>query len=165
MDNRPSSERVEEECMIGLALKLDTFALDFGLGMVNLMTDQLDTPIVHLFERMIERTKTISKPKGHAVKGFDSEARKVVHGNIRIEIKDALGRPMSDLDSKHIGTLVVFGKDDPLVFAADVVVNALHHHLSNLPSDAPLNHPLSIVDWELGGCVYGVRDDAIEDKI
>jgi hypothetical protein len=54
------------------------------------------------------------------------------------------------LDSIHIDNLEVLGKDDPFVFAADVVANALHYHLRNLPSNAPLNHPLSIVDWEIG---------------
>ena len=50
---------------------------------------------------------------------------------------------------RFLGELRIAGKTDPLVLAADIVVNALYDHLRCLPSDAPLNSPTSIDGWEL----------------
>ena len=151
--------------MFGLALKLDAFATDSKLGMVDILTDQMDSPIAELFKETIQRTKNISNPKELPVTGWDPAERKKVSGVVRIQVKGELGKTIEWLDAKHVGDLVVLGKDDPLVFAADVVVNALHHHLSSLSIDAPLNQPSSICGWELADRVYGVRPNAIEDAI
>lgn len=165
MSRRPSNERIEEECMIGLVLKLDALMQDLNLGTVDLMTDQLDSQIAKLFSAMIERTQTVSQPSESTVKGFDLVKQEIVEGTIRIEVKDALGELRTDLDARHIGELTVLGKDDPLIFAADVVANALFYHLSSLQFDEPLNHPGSIKNWVLGNRVYGVREGAIENGI
>jgi hypothetical protein len=151
--------------MIGLALKLDALTADCGFRTVDLLTDQMDRPIAQLFQQMMARTQRVSSPEEKIVKGWDPIAQRKVSGSIRINVTDAHGQPIDWLDSKHLGGLVVLGKDDPLVFAADVVVNALHHHLGGLPSGAPLNQPSSIEGWELAERVYGVRDNAIEDLI
>ncbi len=161
----PNAERVEEECMIGLALKLDAMASDCRVGVIDLMTDQLDRPIAKIFREMMDRVRTVGDPKEHVTSGWDRDAGKKVYGMIRTSITDTAGNSLDWLGAKHLGDLVVLGKDDALVFAADVVVNALHHHLRSLPSDAPLNHPSSVAGWTLGDRVYGVRDDALEDKI
>jgi hypothetical protein len=164
ISTRPSAERVEETCMIGLAIKLDCLAIDFGLGQVDLMTDQLDRPISELFKAMMERTRTVSAPDERVVAGWDRVAKKKGEGSIRMNVVDVAGNPVEWLDSKHLGDLVVLGKDDPLVFAADVVVNALYHHLKQLPLEAPLNSPSSVAGWSLADRVYGVREDAYEDN-
>jgi hypothetical protein len=165
VSHRPSAERIEETCMIGLALKLDALAVDRGLGVVDLLTDQMDRPIARLFKEMIGRTRNISSPKEKIVPGWNPKVEKEVSGSIRIKVTDAHGQPIDWLDAKHLGDLVVLGKDDPLLFAADVVVNALHHHLRGLPRDAWLNQPSSINGWDLAERVYGVREDAFEDII
>lgn len=165
MSRRPSDERVDEHCMIGLALKLDCLAEDCDLHHVDLFTDQLDSKISELFETMMDRTRSISKPAARTVKGWDRATKSNVSGTISISVKDAAGNPASWLDCKRLGNLVVLGKDDPFVFAADVVVNSLHHHLRQLAPDSPLNAPGSIEQWSLGCRVYGVREDAFEDKM
>jgi len=165
INHRPSAERIDGACMTGLALKLDALAEDQGLGVIDLITDQMDRSIAELFEEMIEETATISKTKDASVPGWNPVERKKVFGTIRIEIKDKRGQPIQWLDTKHVGDVVVLGKDNPLVFAADVVVNALYHHLKSLSADAPLNAPSSIRGWELAECVYGVRVSAFEDQI
>jgi len=163
--HRASSERVEEECMIGLLLKLDALASHFGIGLVDLMTDQLDKAIAKIFNKMMARARTAGDPKERPISSWDRDAGKRLHGSIRTSITDMCGKPLDWLSAKRLGDFVVLGKDDALVFAADVVVNALHHHLDSLPPDAPLNHPSSVGTWLLSDRVYGVRDDAIEDKI
>jgi hypothetical protein len=96
------------------------------------------------------------------VKVFDLNARKPIEGMITFMVPN----PPFEVDVKHVGQLVVVGKDDPLVFAADVVVNALNDHLSSpLLNDAPLNAPLSIKNWPLEDRVWGARNDAFEDFI
>lgn len=162
---RPSAERVDETCMIGLVLKLDALASDCDIGLVDLMTDQLDKAIAKIFEEMVDRARTAGEPKEYVTSGWDRDARKKLQGSIRSSITDMAGKPLEWLKARHLGDLVVLGKDDALVFVADVVANALHHHLSKLPPDAPLNQPSSVDGWPLSDRVYGVRDDAIEDKI
>jgi hypothetical protein len=94
------------------------------------------------------------------VKGYDLSNKKKVEGKITIEVR---GAPF-ELDAKRIGGFLVEGKDNPFVFAADVVANSLHHHLSKLAC-AKLNAPSSIQGWRLGHRVYGARDDALEDVL
>jgi hypothetical protein len=165
MSHRLSRKRIEETCMIGIALKLDSLTQHCGYDMADLLTDHMDRPIVQLFKDMMERTRRISNPKEQIATGWDPKERKKIGWSIRTRITDMLGQPIDWLDAKHLGDLVVLGKDDPLVFVADVVVNALHRHLSALPADAPLNAPSSINGWHLGDRVYGVLDNAIEDII
>jgi hypothetical protein len=59
--------------------------------------------------------------------------------------------------------LAIVGKIDPLVFATDLVVNALSDHLNSLKPDQRLNAPSSIAGWILQDRVYGVLDGALED--
>jgi hypothetical protein len=93
------------------------------------------------------------------VKAYDLRAKKPVQGTITMSAPNA---PF-ELNITHVGKLAVIGKDDPLVFAVDVVVNALNKHLSTLQSDAPLNAPSSIADWALSDRVWGVMDGMAED--
>ena len=74
---------------------------------------------------------------------------KKLHSSIRTAITDMSEKPLDRLAAKHLGDLVVLGKDDALVFTADVVAISLHYHLGNLPPDAPLNHPYTAAGWLL----------------
>lgn len=165
VNTRPSAERVEEDCMIGLTLKLDALLTDYGYDLVDFVTDEMDRPIAKLFQSMMDHTRKMANPSGCMVRGFDPAKKERVESQFRIEVRDMLGQRIPDFNTRHIGNLVVQGKDHPLVFAADVTVNALWHHLSGLSSDAPLNHPDSIAGWTLGNRVYGTRPDALEDQI
>lgn len=69
------------------------------------------------------------------------------------------------LDVEHVAKPEVIGKDDPCIFLADILTNYLHHHLSQLPQDTPLNAPNSIDGWLLQERVWGVMDGCIRDII
>lgn len=165
VSERPNDERLEAQCIAGLALKLDAFAQDCtkaGLHMqsIELATDTMDSAIAELLRTEIEDTRNLSKETEYVGKGWDPALKEPVEGRFTIEILSAM-----ELDVKNIGDLVVIGKEEPLIFAIDVVTNALHDHLSALSSDAPLNAPSSIAGWRLGQRVYGVRENAFEDLL
>lgn len=167
ISNRPSGERLEETCMIGLLLKLDALAENCAIEKVDLFTDYMDSSITQSFESTMERARSIGNAKERVVKGWDPKTRTKVQGTIQLSVsaKDFVDDAEETLHAQHIGDLVVVGKDNPMVFAADVVVNGLYHHLRSLAVDAPLNHPSSIEGWFLKSRVLGVRDNAFEDHI
>jgi hypothetical protein len=158
--DRPGDERIEEDLAGGLTLKLDAYATDFGLKLIDLVTDEMDSPIAKKLNVRMEEMRSISYQQT-TVKAFDLTARKPAPIKIIFGVKN----PPFPLDVTHLGQLMVVGKDDPLVFAADVVANALNNHLSDIPSDAPLNAPSSIEGWILRDRVWGARDGAIEENI
>ena len=155
---RPSPDRVEQDLMIGLALRLDAFAEDAKLSKIELVTDDMDLPILAGLKESADRTRVVSSSQT-IIKAFDLKAQKKVQGTITIAVQN----PPFELDTKHLGSLDIIGKIDPLVFATDAVVNALNDHLSSLMHDQRLNAPSSIADWVLQDRVYGVLDDALED--
>jgi hypothetical protein len=156
--DRPSTDRVEQDLMIGLALRLDAFAEDAKLNQIDLMTDDMDLPILAGLTESANRTRSISSSQ-KVIKAFDLNDRRQVEGTISFTVPN----PPFELDTKHLGALGILGKVDPLVFATDTVVNALNDHLSSLAPDQRLNAPSSIAGWALQDRVYGVMDDALED--
>ena len=155
----PSQSRVEEELVIGLALKLDDFCDACKRHRVDLFFDEINEKLTKLYRSAMDRTGNISKSK-HVVKGWDRETNSKTHGEISFQASASF-----PLDTQHLGDLYVAGKADPLILAADIVTNSLNDHLRRLPPDAFLNRPSSIAGWELECRVYGVRDNAIEDLI
>ena len=156
--DRPSDARIEHDLITGLTLRLDALAQDMGLAMIDLATDQIDLPVSLGIEESIDKTRSISFSK-NVVKAFDLHARKPVEGSIEITVT---GAPF-ELDVKRVGTLTILGKDDPLIFATDVITNALNDHLSSLGPDQPLNAPSSVMGWSLGDRVWGGMHGAAED--
>jgi hypothetical protein len=156
--NRPSTDRVEQDLMTGLALRLDAFAEDAKLGKIELLTDDMDLPILNGLEESADHTRSISSSLT-VIKAFDLNVRKPVQGTITFSVPD----PPFELDARHLGALAIVGKIDPLVFATDLVVNALSDHLNSLKPDQRLNAPSSIAGWILQDRVYGVLDGALED--
>lgn len=159
ISERPSKERIETQLITGLALKLDELAAQLNRACVDLYFDEIDNELSRHYEETIEELRNMSA-KHYNIKGWNPNTKQKVTGSIGISLTAPI-----ELDVKRIGEIKVVGKDDPLVFAADMVANALRHHLSNLPIDAKLNAPSSIEAWTLGDRVWGVRDDAIEDII
>lgn len=158
--NRPSGDRIEGDLIKGLTLLLDTFSIDCCLAQIDVATDDMDLPIAIGLNESMDQTRSISFAQT-TVKAFNLNTRKPVTGTITVSVPNS---PF-ELDVKHVGDLVVVGKDDPLVFATDVVVNALNDHLVSLVDAAPLNAPSSVKNWTLEDRVWGTRDDAIEDII
>ncbi len=58
------------------------------------------------------------------------------------------------MDALHIGKIVVAGKADPLVFAADMAANSLLWHLGEFPADTPLNNSAALTGWVLKPITY-----------
>lgn len=165
LNDRPSTELLEEDPMLGLVLKLNAFCEDRHFNTVDLFTDQMDSKKEHRFKQSIEKAKSLSQPATQVVRGWNPETQAPVLRTIQFKLHYASGKTLEDRNAAHLGKLEVVGKDDPFVFAADVVANALRHHLAGLPQNAPINGPASIVTLRLGARVWGVRDGAIEDSI
>ena len=158
--NRPSDDRIEDDLIISLALRLDAFAELVAINghdvkQVDLLFDEID--VAERYENCIQRTRKVSS-KTKTVKGWDLIDNKRVEKKIGVKI-DAPFR----IDTKFIGGIHVVGKVHPLILAADIVTNYLAYKLRSLPADAPLNAPSSIEGWVLRDRVWGVMDRASED--
>lgn len=159
-ENRPSDERIEDNLITSLALRLDAFAADMAsqvhdVKQVDLLFDEID--IAERYESIIQRTREVSKNTTF-VKGWDPAQSTRVQGTINIEVNAPFR-----INTKFIGGIHVVGKEHPLILAADIVTNHLAHHLKKLQNNAPLNAPSSIDGWVLQDRVWGVMDDASED--
>jgi hypothetical protein len=159
-ENRPSDERVEDELILSMALRLDAFAEVMAgqvhrVKQVDLLFDETD--LAERYEGTIQRTREVSK-NVKIVKGWDSLQSKRVQGSVAIQAKAPFR-----LDTHFIGGIHVVGKLHPLVLAADIVTNHLAHHLRQLPVDAALNAPSSVENWVLRERVWGVMESASED--
>ena len=155
--DRPSQATVEDQLIVGLALKLDAFCDDFECRGVDLMFDELDAKVAQRYGHAVDRTRNIGRST-HRVKGWNLLTKSPVEGEISFQ-----GDAPFSLHTRFLGELRVAGKRDPLVLATDIVANSLYDHLVGLPAEAYLNRPQSIAGWELEDRVYGARDDAIED--
>ena len=155
--DRPSQATVEDQLILGLALKLDAFCQDAGRRRIDLMFDELDTKVANRYNDAVNRTRNIGRST-HRVKGWNLLTKSPVERAISVQADAPF-----PLHTRFLGELRVAGKLDPLVLATDTVANSLYHHLVGLPAKAYLNRPQSIAGWELEDRVYGARDDAIED--
>ena len=157
---RDSDARIEDDLILSLTLRLDAFAEDMAsqiheVKQVDLLFDEID--LADRYEATIQRTREISE-NFTVVKGWDPVANKRVEGSIAMKASAPFR-----LDTKFLGGIHVVGKEDPLVFAADIIANHLAHHLNQLPAGAPLNLPSSIDGWLMQPRVWGVDDNATED--
>lgn len=161
-ENRPSDWRIEDDLVQSLSLRLDGFAElaseAYEVKQIDLLFDETDAQMAKRYEASIQRTRNVSASV-KSVRGWDPEVGEQVEGMISMKIENAPFR----VDTKYLGDIRVIGKSHPLVLAADIVANHLHHHLSQMPADAPLHHPASIADWRLRDRVWGVSEDASDD--
>ena len=157
MPDRPSRSTVEEQLVLGLALKLDAFCEDARRRGVDLMFDELDAKVAQRYDDTVNRTRNIGRSI-RRVKGWNPETKSRVEGQISFRTDAPF-----PLNTRFLGHLCVAGKRDPLILATDIVANSLYDHLVGLPDEAYLNRPQSIAGWELEDRVYGAREDAIED--
>ena len=141
--DRPSQATVEDQLMLGLALKLDAFCEDAGRRKIDLMFDELDAKVAKRHDNAVNRTRNIGRAT-HRVKGWNLLTKSPVEGEISFQA-DA---PFSS-HTRILGELRIAGKLDPLVLATDTVANSLYDHLVGLPAEAYLNRPQSIAGWEL----------------
>jgi hypothetical protein len=155
---RPSNKRIDDDLMTMFALRLDAFAQDIDPRPIELLFDALDQATLGRYKAAIERTRNIGN-RTVPIKFWNVDTRLPGTASIRFSVNSY----QAQLTSQMISHASVAGKSSPLVLAADITANHLLHHLQTLPSDARLNAPSSIADWELQPCVWGVSQNAIDD--
>jgi hypothetical protein len=155
--NRPNDYRIEDDLMISLGVMLDTFAEQENRQRVDIMFDQVDKGVADRYENALDITRKVSRTE-KTVHGWDPDKGEQVSRDLIIEA----GAPFP-LDSRFLGKISVVGKDDPLVFAVDVVANSLWRHLGTLQCDANLNDGPSVADWPLGELVWSKDHQKIFD--
>ena len=69
--DRPSQSTVEDQLVLGVALKLDAFCEDFGRQGVDLLFDELDPNVAQRYVDAIDRTRNIGRST-RRVKGLES---------------------------------------------------------------------------------------------
>lgn len=146
--NRPSDEKIEDDLMKSLALMLDAFAEDASRQHVDIFFDEIDTEVAKRYESSLGSTRHISGSVS-LVRGWDSRTKEKVEGQVAISVETPIR-----LDSKFLGTISVVGKDDPLIFAVDIVANSLWRHLSSLATNTALNNRTSVTGWDLENLVW-----------
>ena len=156
--NHPNQSQVEDSLLTGLFLKLDAFCADFHCEQVDLIFDTLNEGVARNYRKILDSTHKISHSSRIQTRRHPDPAER---WTLRLETKIEAPFP---LDTRFLGDLHVAGKGSPLALATDIVANGLYEHLRNLPADAPLNCPTSVKGWELEGRVYGVRENAFEDR-
>ncbi len=157
--DHPNQPKVEDELVLGLAIKLNAFCQDSRYQKVGLLFDEIDSNVAQKYREIIAEISNIGDSR-YVVKGWNQETKSKVQREISFSIHASI-----PLGARFLGELHVVGKNNPLILAADIVTNSLYDHLSSLPHDAYLNRPSSIEGWNLKSRVYSVRDDAIEDII
>lgn len=156
---RSESQRIDDQLVEGLILKVDAYAEDHEVAQIDILFDEIDPSVEQGYQQVLGETKALEY-REYQVKGWDLKKKKQVSGKITMKVDAPF-----PLDLKHIGSMKVVGKLDPLVLLADIVTNTLNHHLSSLAPSMPLNAPSSVCAWRLKHMVWGVRDGAIEDLI
>ena len=149
--NRPSNETVDDQLMIDLSLMIDIFMESAEMKVSDFYFDQIDASIAERYRKTIERTRHISFSK------HDVTARNLATGENEARTVE-MRVPGIEVDVTHVGSIVVAGKSDPLVFAADVVANHLWRHLKTASADAPLNDGRALQGWVLEPITYYNRE-------
>ena len=161
VSNEYDKGRLEHQLMIGLSLKLDSFALDFHRAMIDICFDETD--IGEIYQAAIQQTRDIGKPKKISSSGYDPDSKTVVQKEAELHLSVAnYGGPLS---VEHVGAVHVTGKNDPLIFAVDCVANSLWRHLGTLGHLAEVNAPGSIAGWELEERVYGALEGGPQEFV
>jgi hypothetical protein len=142
--------RVIGECYQGIVSIIDDIAKANGRRSVEVYSDALDDEVLAHMEGEANRFRSISKREIN-LSAYSKERRRV----------EVLGRIVMSVDLPGVDVTAVqplkgaLGKDNPLVFAADVVVNEFRHRLAQLPADAPLNDVRALLGWEIERAVFG----------
>ncbi len=148
-DNPPS---LHVALFSGLYAHVVAFLAERGRTMVDIevRSDQIDKPVMEEFRA--EALRLLSDdPLVKQGTGFDTVEKKVVHGEIRVEVKLP-----ADLDLDIVVqrlTIRPLGIPDPFVIAADVLANSLNHHFSRRDEGeryGPLNTPEAVAGHPLG---------------
>lgn len=152
VSRRPSGTRHVAECYQGVVSIVDVLAATFGCRHIALYSDTIDPAVLADMEAAADRLRSVSRRVKH-VHGYDRLAKQRVTGTITCSV-DLLG-----IDVSRVGALQPLGKSSSLVFASDVVCNALLHHLRGLPDGTPLNTMRGAEGWVLAPRVFAPTAD------
>jgi hypothetical protein len=157
---RPIDDRIEDDLMVMLALRLGAYAEDVDSRTIDLLFDATDAEIAKRYDAVLDRVRAgIRKP--YTLFTWNEET----HSKHAYRVSHEVAGAPFPLDNRFLGGIQIIGKRDCLIFAADIVANDLYRLLRGFPADAPLNTIASIVDWRLKPCVWGIGATAIDDLI
>lgn len=158
---RDNDESLHVHLFTGLYGTLVGYFEDKEISPVSLeiRSDHIDKPVVKSIEKSAERLFS-DEPEVITKTGFDTLTQEVVRGSITVSVTwPEEYRMHVDIQKSEIDTT---GKDDPLVLAADVLANSLHHYFKQRgPSDKyrSLNSLPAIKDHPLSSCLYSLAVD------
>ena len=140
---RPCGDNILRRAMTTLSLRVNEFIKLSGSKLTDFYIDKIDDALLKSYKEAL-REVTNWPSSSYVINRRDVQAdvSERVTLNIDIEID-------RDIDVSHIGDIVVVGKDDPMIFAIDIISNALLNHLRALPSHHDLNIASSVSDWDL----------------
>lgn len=140
---RPNRENILWAAMTQFSLCTNEFLKIYNMGTSDFYFDRIDDTLAKEYEEKISelRTPLISS---HSLKRRNLGSGETVEHKLAIEISTD-----REIPPLKIGELFVLDKEDPLIFAVDVIANSLLRHLRSLSSDALLNMPSSINGWHL----------------
>ncbi|MCK7575901.1 MAG: hypothetical protein MZV65_08385 [Chromatiales bacterium] len=163
LSGNEKKELLHSQLLLGAFGKAVAFCLDCVGNEVrlNVLTDQLDAPIVKEFKEDAKRLFNVGEKREHKVTGFDVVAQKVATGSISSEITEGINY-LGDLSGVAFEISI---SDSPLTIIADILANSVNHHLSSLQTHSPgsqLNSLEAIAGHPLASLVYGVTGQESE---
>jgi lysyl-tRNA synthetase class I len=143
---RDKSQSMHVELFVGLYTSLVGFLEERLKSEVDIeiRSDQIDSPIIKEFESVAKRL-LVDSVSPTSVTGFDTLTHKLVHGEIRVEVKFP---PSLHIQTK-VRSLAIkpIAEGDGLVLAADILANSLNHLFKNrdlYDRYKPLNTPIAV---------------------
>lgn len=149
---RLSDTRLVTECYEGLISTIDVMAESFGCQHVALYADEIDVGVLKAMEADANALRQLSR-RTVELPGYDKQQGKPLKRSITFSCD------MPGLDVEHVGTITKLGKSSSVVFAIDVIANALWRHLGKHPVGTSLNVWKSVQGWELEDLVFAPTDE------
>lgn len=150
--DRPSDTRLVTECYEGLISTIDVMAESFGCQHVALYADEIDEGVLKAMEADADELRHLSR-RVVELPGYDKQQKQPLKRSI------VFSSDMPGLDVTRVGTITMLGKSSSVVFAIDVIANALLHHLGKHPVGTSLNIRKSVEGWELEDVVFAPTDE------
>ena len=157
LSGNEKKELLHSQLLLGAFGKAVAFCFDYvgNEVHVNVLTDQLDSPIVKAFKEDAKHLLSFGEKRERKATGFDTVTRKVVTSTITTEITEGLNS-LGDFSGV---TFEISVSDSPLTIIADIIANSVNHHLTSLQAQSPgcqLNSIEAIAGHPLESLVYGV---------
>lgn len=149
---RPSETRLVSQCYEGLVSTIDVMAEAFGYKHIALYADEIDKGVLKAMEADAEDLRRLSQ---HEV---DLPAYDKLQGK-KLKRTITFSADLPGLDVTRVGTITKLGKSSSVVFAIDVIANALFHHLGKHPIGTSFNILKSLDGWELQDLVFAPTDE------